>query len=57
LIGTVFSSTKVSSEAAPVFIVPFMLFGGFFSNSNSIRPWAKWIENLSPFKFGLEGKI
>lgn len=55
MIGALFSSTKLSSEAAPVMIVPFMLFGGFYSNSDSIRPWIKWLENVSPFKFGFEG--
>jgi ABC-type multidrug transport system permease subunit len=39
----------------PIFILPFMLFGGFYNNRSTFASWIGWIEYLSPFKYGFEG--
>jgi len=37
-----------------VTILPFLLFGGLFLNSNSVPVYFVWLEYLSPIKFGYE---
>ena len=39
---------------ALIFIAPFMLFGGFFSNQANYYWWTGWIQYLSPIKYGFE---
>ena len=31
-----------------------MLFAGFFANRDSINPWVRWLEYLSPMKYYFE---
>ena len=55
--GTAFKDEKTAIGAMPVFMLPFMLFGGFFSNRGSFASWIGWVEYLSPFKYGFEGNL
>ena len=52
VIGATFSDKHVAVTLTPVIIVPFMLFSGFFVNSNNIPYWLKEFEYLSIFKYG-----
>lgn len=36
----------------PILIVPFMVMGGFFANSDRIPVFLKWAEYISVFKWG-----
>ena len=60
-IGNFSGSISVDFEAAtvfsPVFSAPFMLFGGFFSNTNSLSVAFEWIKYISPFSQGYEAFI
>lgn len=53
--GSAFSNPKVAMAMMPMFIMPFMLFGGFFSNRDNLWVGVSWIEYLSPFKYGFDG--
>ncbi|TPX36852.1 hypothetical protein SeMB42_g07013 [Synchytrium endobioticum] len=52
-----FSSLPVALAAAPVILMPLMLFSGLFVNLNSIPVWLRWIQYLSPMKYGFEGMV
>lgn len=41
----------------PMMIVPFMLFGGFYSNRESLWDGVSWIEYLSPFKYSFDAHV
>ncbi len=36
----------------PMFLLPLMVFGGFFVNTNSIPVYFSWIQYLSPMRYG-----
>ena len=36
----------------PLFLLPLMVFSGFFVNSGSIPPYFWWIQWISPMKYG-----
>jgi ABC-type multidrug transport system permease subunit len=52
LLGSLFSDPKIAVAMFPLIMMPFMLFGGFFSNRSSYQDWIGWLEYLSPFKYG-----
>ena len=60
-IGNFAGSVSVDFEAANVFssafAAPLMLFGGFFSNTNSLSTAFEWIKYFSPFSRGYEAFI
>ena len=52
VIGTTFADKHVAVTLTPVLIVPFMLFAGFFVNTNMIPIYLKEFEYISVFKYG-----
>lgn len=42
---------------APVIMMPVILFGGFFANAASYPGWVKWIQYLSPVRYGCEALV
>ena len=38
----------------PIVIYPFMLLGGFYTNSNAIQKWLTYVEAISPLRYGFE---
>jgi len=51
LAGCIFSDVQVAVSAAPMCVIPFMLFGGFLTNTDSIPIGFIWLEYMSPFKY------
>lgn len=54
LISCVASDLQVALALAPPLIIPFMLFGGFFLNSESVPSWLIWLRYLSWFMYSNE---
>jgi len=54
LLGCAMPNAELAVSIAPVFIIPFMLFGGFYANLSTIGPWLNWVQWISPFKWGFE---
>lgn len=52
LIGSVILDEKSVAAVVPIFILPFILFSGFFKNRNDLPGWIGWLEYLSPIKYG-----
>lgn len=51
LCGCIFSDIQVAVSAAPLAVIPFMLFGGFLINVDNIPSYFVFMEYLSPFKY------
>ena len=57
MLGIAASSAEVSLQLVPLTIIPFMIFSGFFVNTQDVPPWFIWIEAISPFRYGFEALI
>lgn len=51
-LGSLVNDVKAVSAIAPVIIVPFVIFAGFFKNIASLPAWIGWIQYISPVKYG-----
>jgi len=45
-------NAEVAVSVAPIAIIPFMLFDGFFAKLGNIGDWLSWIQYISVFKWG-----
>jgi ABC-type multidrug transport system permease subunit len=52
LISIVIPKMEMAMAFTPVLVIPFMVLGGFFVNTNNIPSFLKWLEYLSMFKYG-----
>jgi len=43
LCGTIFSDANVAIAVSSLFLIPFMLFSGFYKNSEDYASWIGWI--------------
>lgn len=57
LISCASSSISMALSVGPPFIIPFLLFGGFFLNSGSVPYYFKWLSYFSWFRYGFEGLL
>jgi len=57
LLGCMLPNAEVAVSIAPIAIIPFMLFGGFFAKLNNIGDWLSWIQYISLFKWGFQALI
>ncbi|KAL4474928.1 hypothetical protein ABPG74_001624 [Tetrahymena malaccensis] len=55
--GSAFNSIRTITAVQPLFMLPFVLFSGFFKNRKDFAAWIGWIEFLSPFKYALEALV
>ena len=44
-------NVTIATGIGPAFILPFLLFGGFFTNPELVPSWLAWIEHISWFKY------
>lgn len=57
MISCIAPSLQVALGLAPPLIIPFMLFGGFFLNNQSVPDWLIWLKYLSWFMYGNEALV
>ncbi|KAH7726709.1 CRE-WHT-4 protein [Aphelenchoides avenae] len=50
----IFGVDELASTYLPVFILPMLVFGGFYIGFNSIPPYFTWLSWLSWFRYGFE---
>lgn len=43
-----------ATSIAPAFSMPMVLFGGFIANNDSMPDWLKWLQWISPIRYGNE---
>lgn len=52
MISVIIPKMEVAMALVPVLVIPFMVLGGFFVNTNNVPSYLKWIEYVSMFKYG-----
>lgn len=57
LISCISNSVSMALSIGPPVVIPFMLFGGFFLNNDSVPSYFKWLSYLSWFKYGDEALL
>lgn len=55
--GAVSSNFEAATMMGPTLVGPLVLFGGFFSNTNSLSTAFDWIKFISPFSRGYEAFV
>lgn len=56
-LACIFSDVAVALMAAPVMILPLMMFSGFFLNPESTPVYLKWVEFISPMKYAFAALV
>lgn len=51
-LGSIILDAKSVSAVVPIFLLPIILFSGFFKNRDDLPVWIGWIEYISPNKYG-----
>jgi len=57
LLSCITPNVDIALAVAPVLIIPFMLFGGFYLNTGSVPVWLSWLQYLSWFLYGFEALL
>lgn len=50
-VSCIFNDLGVALTVMPVFLLPLMVFSGFFVNSETIPPYFVWIQYISPMRY------
>lgn len=57
VISSTFENYAMASQVAPILMMPFMLFGGMYSNLNTMPAWLSWLQWISPIKYATEALV
>jgi hypothetical protein len=57
LISSSFENFAIAQMIAPILMMPFMLFAGFYSNLNSQPAWLIWIKWIDPLTYSVEAMM
>ncbi|KAJ2663369.1 hypothetical protein IW148_002499 [Coemansia sp. RSA 1199] len=52
LLGSVFNNMSTILAALPGMFLPFLLFGGLLVNTGNSTVWLRWVQWISPIKYG-----
>lgn len=55
--GSLFKDAQRSSAMSPALLMPLMMFSGLYNKLDSIPVWIRWMQYLSPFRFGLHAVL
>ncbi|EGR32908.1 hypothetical protein IMG5_067050 [Ichthyophthirius multifiliis] len=53
-ISVIVPKMEIAMALIPILVIPFMVLGGLYVNTNNIPDFLKWIEYLSMFKYGYQ---
>jgi ABC-type multidrug transport system ATPase subunit/ABC-type multidrug transport system permease subunit len=56
-LGAAIPNPKLALQFAPLVFVPFLLFSGYTTNTSNIGDYLKWLEYISPFRYGFEWAV
>lgn len=51
-VSCLFNDISVALAVMPMFLLPLLIFSGFFVNSSTIPPYFNWIQYISPMHYG-----
>ncbi|KAL4474935.1 hypothetical protein ABPG74_001631 [Tetrahymena malaccensis] len=54
LCGSIFKDANTAITLTSIMIMPFMLFGGFYKNSDDMPAWNRWIQWTSNYRYVFE---
>jgi ABC-type multidrug transport system permease subunit len=57
LLGTAAKDTSVAISLQPIVLIPFIIFSGYFINSDNVPPYFIWIEYISFIKYGFHALV
>jgi ABC-type multidrug transport system permease subunit len=57
LLGILAKDSGTAISLTPIVIMPFMIFSGFFVNSDNVPPYFIWIEYISFVKYGFRALV
>lgn len=57
MLGSMFTDAKSVSAMASLFLLPFVLFSGFFKNTGNLSNWIGWIQYISPVKYAFAAMV
>lgn len=52
MICSVFPDVQQAMQAGPAFLLPLMVFSGFYVNLSGLGWWFRWISYISPVRYG-----
>jgi len=52
MVSCIFAELSVAMTVMPLFLLPLMVFSGFFVNSDTLPKYFAWISYISPMKYG-----
>jgi ABC-type multidrug transport system permease subunit len=55
--SSIFNKENMAVAMAPIVIMPLILFGGQFANSDNIQAWISWFQYLSPIRYSQEALV
>lgn len=56
-ISAVFTNDFQAAMVMPIILLPIYLFGGFYSNLETMPVWTKWISYVSPLRYAFEALV
>lgn len=56
-IGTLFKDGNKASGLTPLILLPLMMFSGMYNRLDSIPIWIRWVQYISPFRYGLHSVL
>lgn len=57
LTGSFFKDAQRSTSMAPALLLPLMMFSGLYNQIGSIPVWIRWMQYISPFRYGLQALL
>jgi ABC-type multidrug transport system permease subunit len=57
LTGALFKDAARASSLAPALLLPLMMFSGLYNKLDSIPVWIRWLQYISPFRYGLHSVL
>jgi ABC-type multidrug transport system permease subunit len=55
--SSIFIKEEMAVAMAPIVIMPMILFGGQFANSDNIQAWISWFQYLSQIRYSQEALV
>jgi ABC-type multidrug transport system permease subunit len=56
-VSSLFNDVATASMVAPIIMMPFMLFSGFYANFDTLAAWIAWFKWVNPQKYALEAML
>lgn len=52
MVSCVFTDIMSVTNIAPMFLMPMIVFSGYFANTNTLPTWIAWLQYTGPITYG-----